>query len=135
MSTEFKSVKGTRTPDDVRKRIAAEDPAISTSNLAAKYGVSIATIYLIRKEAGIISTAKGAHKSDARLPRKPDAVAEQRERTSLVLAAHGPDRESVTIPVKVNHRLLDSWFSHLSLETKAQLFAGNYAIRVEGSVQ
>jgi transposase-like protein len=132
MTTKTKGKGGKRTSEEVRAAILAEPASVSNCEVARRHGVSEPTARNIRLAAGIRSTATHGPRSAANP--QPEAIAEQRERTSLVLAAHAPDGDSVTIPVKVNHRLLDSWFQPLSLETKAGLFADNYAIRVEGTV-
>jgi hypothetical protein len=128
--------KGIRTPDDVRAQIVAEGFSLSARALAEKYGVNDSTINLIRKEAGLRkSAAKGAGpKPGAHPQHKPARAAQTRRPAALALTAHREPDASLSVPVTVNHRLLDSWFEHLPLDAKAALFVGNFAIPLLGTV-
>jgi len=138
MSERFKSMKGIRTPDDVRKQIENEGFSLSARLLAQKYGVSDATVVAIRKEAGLRKSAKTAAHPQRKADKK--TACKLTVRSAQTGKDWEPEPEVLTPPqsksvaIKVTEPLIDSWWKHLSFDAKAELFAGNYVIRIEGIV-
>lgn len=115
---------------ELLRAIRESDPSDSCRIVGKRLGVAQSVVQYYRTKQSRESGAAKAPKSGkaaarAKAASKPIGNAIQR-------AAQVVDSWPVTI--KVNQLQLDAWWMQLSLESKANLFAGNYVIGLEGTV-
>lgn len=112
----------TKTPEHIRTAILAEDPSISSQQLADKYGVSYNTVWYSRKVAGIkvarpAAAAKKPKTVSPSLPRKKHAIVHH---VTIDAPIALPDSR-IAISGEITAAGADKFWSILSIEQKRQI--------------
>jgi transposase-like protein len=110
-----KSVSGKRISDEIRNAIVQEDPSISHTDLARKYGISDVAVLTIRKKAGVWKPLRpGTRRNNLPAVRHPKP---RPAHTPTLSNAHEP---SVEIRFCLTQQGADNIWRKLGLSDKAR---------------
>jgi len=110
-----------KTPERIRAAILAADRSIPSKDLAEKYGVSYATVWLIRRDAGIkVVRATGGKPVAKRNPKVAPAAAIVHSKPVPAAAIAVSDCK-VAITGEITPAGADKFWSILSMEQKRQI--------------
>lgn len=117
-SNDRRGGRTSRIPDEIRAKILAEPANVSNVALGRKYGISDPTVWKIRHDAGIKSTAvRSGHKATP----KPERAIEKKRTNghAAALASITTASSKVSITVLVDEVSADQYWHRLTLDQKA----------------